>query len=129
MSTLGTFWRKNTSTLSICLLKYEYEFVCTSESDSDECIVFEPITNGKVVPQKVTEFELGNISNKKSRIYGRSDLSIYQLCYHMGSTPDPLPIHSQSPPNPLLRGDPLSKSSKHLLIGLERLHDFWEGIL
>ena len=42
--------------------KNKYEFVCPSDSDTDESIIFEAVTNGKVVPQKVTDFELDNIS-------------------------------------------------------------------
>ena len=34
-----------------------WDFVCPSESDSDESMVFEPVTNGKVVPHKVSEYE------------------------------------------------------------------------
>ena len=48
--------------------KKKYEFVCPSDSDTDESIIFEPVTNGKVVPQKVTDFELCNISGNHKNI-------------------------------------------------------------
>ena len=46
----------------------KYEFVSPSDSDTDESIIFEAVTNGKVVPQKVTDFQLCNISGNHNNI-------------------------------------------------------------
>ena len=56
-----------------------------------------------------------SVDNKKSRTYSTSDLSIYQLCYHI--TWDPLLIHPRS-----------ALGDSEPLIGSERSHDFWEQI-
>ena len=45
--------------------KEKYEYVCPSKSDSDESIVFEQVTNGKFVAQKVSQFDQrNNIHNR-----------------------------------------------------------------
>ena len=46
----------------------KYEFVSPSDSDTDESIIFEAVTNGKVVPQKVADFQLYNISGNHDNI-------------------------------------------------------------
>ena len=46
----------------------KYEFVSPSDSDTDESIIFEAVTNGKVVPQKVTDFQPCNISANHNNI-------------------------------------------------------------
>ena len=43
-----------------CKEKEKYVCVCPSDSDSDESVVFEPVTNGKVVAQKVSQFDKRN---------------------------------------------------------------------
>ena len=46
----------------------KYEFVSPSDSDTDKSIIFEAVTNGKVVPQKVTDFQPCNISGNHNNI-------------------------------------------------------------
>ena len=40
----------------------KYEFVSPSDSDTDESIIFEAVTNGKVVPQKLQIFSIATLA-------------------------------------------------------------------
>ena len=73
----------------------------------------------------ITNRKIHAMFNKKSRTYGTSDLSIHQLCYHMKGG-DYEQIASGLGVDREWIG---SGSLLYSLIGLERSHDFREGIL